>query len=552
MDKQYADSIIVEYLPKIYGFAMKKTFSYDEAEDLGGDIIQEVYLSLLREEEIINLEGYIWRISTHTYAKYVSRKKKQQGVSIDGMEIPFYEAYDSLLESTGADTARLRREIAFLSRSRREIIYLFYYENRSISYIASRLNLPEGTVKWHLNRARNELKEGFTLERKIGTLGISPIAAKSLWHIGIPDPDGFATEKYLEDRLSLNIVYSVYQKPGTLKEISEELGVTPVFLEDKVEFLEANGFLVRTTGGRFTTYVDFLPRTYCLEQEDAKLKSQWETARILAAEYVPLVRQALASVKDVSIPGGNRELLDAAAIFYGIENKSQLAPIQCGIMTTAPGEYRDLSKYYARTLAGGCFIPRIELYSVPSDPNYRPQFQGKNYCSCGDMYRLSSRYPLSAWSVDTRFCSRTGGWKNNLLSDYEALYEFMSGTLAGCCEYTEKRNRLMDKGYLSEDGTVNILVVKDSCENFFGRIPPLGRELKERFVRSALEYAVMEAKNYPPQMQDLIINTSMSHYMGDTTAIMVLDLLYESGTFRPLTEQEKITSQLILFSDLLP
>ena len=47
MEKQQADKLIVEYLPKIYGFAMKKSFSFDEAEELSSDIVTEVYLSFL-------------------------------------------------------------------------------------------------------------------------------------------------------------------------------------------------------------------------------------------------------------------------------------------------------------------------------------------------------------------------------------------------------------------------------------------------------------------------------------------------------------------------
>ena len=38
MEKAEADRMIKEYLPKIYGFAMKKAFSYDEAEDLAGGV----------------------------------------------------------------------------------------------------------------------------------------------------------------------------------------------------------------------------------------------------------------------------------------------------------------------------------------------------------------------------------------------------------------------------------------------------------------------------------------------------------------------------------
>ena len=69
MEKQCVDQIITEYMPKLYGFSIKKSFSYEEAEELCSDIIHEVYISLLQTEDIFNLEGYIWRISEHTYSK---------------------------------------------------------------------------------------------------------------------------------------------------------------------------------------------------------------------------------------------------------------------------------------------------------------------------------------------------------------------------------------------------------------------------------------------------------------------------------------------------
>ena len=124
MEKQEADRIITEYLPKIYGFAARKCYTYDETEELSADIVQEVYLSLRRAEEVVNPEGYVWRISEHVFARYVAFKKRYLGVSLEGVEIPFEEDYDALLE-TGEEIARLRREIAFLTRKRREIVYLF-------------------------------------------------------------------------------------------------------------------------------------------------------------------------------------------------------------------------------------------------------------------------------------------------------------------------------------------------------------------------------------------------------------------------------------------
>lgn len=48
MKKDKADQLIVKYSQKIFGFAMKKAFSYDEAEELSGEMLKEVYLSFFQ------------------------------------------------------------------------------------------------------------------------------------------------------------------------------------------------------------------------------------------------------------------------------------------------------------------------------------------------------------------------------------------------------------------------------------------------------------------------------------------------------------------------
>lgn len=539
MEKQQADRIITEYLPKIYGYAMKKSFSYDEAEDLCSDIVQEAYFSLLRTDKIYNLSGYIWRLSEHCYAKYVSLKKKQAGISIDGMEIPYYE--DFLPDDAGEEAMRLRREIAFLTEKRRRIVYLFYYENKNIADIAQTLKLPEGTVKWHLNQARNELKEGFSMERKIGKLGLNPVTAtRGFGHSGCPGNNS-GPEFYLGDKINLNIVYSVYETPRTREEIAEELGMTLVYIEDKIAFLEENGFLVPVSGGRYTTYVNFPPRTYSLELLDNIYKVKAEIAQILAAEYAPIVLTAVANLDRVYIPGGNYELLEAAAVFYGITNKGSTLI------------NKDLSKYYIKTTAGGDFIASVHLESVPEDPEYQTSFDPKLIWSTGNMIRESSKYPgITSWASDSKFCSREGGWMNNLYTDYDYLYEFLKGDLSDTPANAEKRTRLQNRQFLSGNDQINIMIVNSAQKDFFDKIPAIPEQISKKFAAKALEYAMLKAKKYPSQMQDLIISWSANFLISQDTAVMVLDILYENGTFKPLTERERITSNLIMFSDLLP
>lgn len=538
MDKQTADSITTEYLQKIYGFAIKKCYSYQEAEELCAEIIKETYISLLKAEEITNIDGYIWRISQYAFSKYVSRQKKHEGISLNNIQIPYFE--DFSVAEHNEEIHHLRTEIAFLTEKRRQIVYRYYYQNKSISCISSEMDLPEGTVKWHLNKARLELKEGFKMERKIGRLGLNPITALSFGHSGNPGSNN-GPEFYLEDKLNLNIVYSVYHSPKNVEEIAEELGVTPVYLTDKIQFLEENGFIVKTDGNRYTTYVEFRPETYSLEFYETVMKSKLKIAQILVEKYVPTVINAVKDIKDVYIPSGNYELLQSAAVFFGISNKCQI-PIE-----------RDLSRYNIRTTAGGYFIAYVEIPSEQSDKDYAPTLKLPSYWACGNMYRESSKYPsVYGWSIDSRYSSRKGNWKNNFTSDYEYLYEYITHAIKDDDASADKFSRLRQREFISADGKVNIMMVKDKSEDFFAKIPFLDEKLINSFADKALEIAMLKARNYPAQMQDLVIYEGVAGFIGRDVALMVMDILYANGTFKPLTEEEKITSNLIMFSDVLP
>ncbi len=545
MEKEKADKLIVKFSSKVYGFAVKKSFSYDEAEELSGEMLKELYLSLLHAEDIVNPEGYVWRICQHVYAKYVNQKKLQKGLSLDGIELAYFDQHD--FGESEEEIKKLRKEIGFLTSSRREIVYSFYYEGKSIVQISKELGLPAGTVKWHLNKARNDLKEGFTMERKIGSLGLSPVKAVGISHNGRPGSKG-GPEYYLNDKINLNIVYSVYENPKTMEEIAEDLGMTPVFLEDRIAMLLANGFLVETKGKRYTTYVKFTPKEFSLEAWVNGVRMQQKVANILAENYVPQVRAALAGLeigKDIYIPGGNRELFEAAAIFYAIYSK-------CSVHID-----KDISKHRIKTLDGADYLVTVELPCEIVDPDYKCEFDiselERKYKACGVMTRDSQKYPcLYSWSIDSRFDSRKGAWQSNLNSDYESLYEIMTGSITESKATSDKFKRLRDRGFLTKDGKINIMIVKSSWDDFSKLIPGPDKSLLDEFAKFALEQAMIQAKQYPSQIQDRFVYDFMDCAIGHNVAMMVLDELYDNGTFRALNEQEKVTANLFMFADKLP
>lgn len=251
MDKQTADKYIYAYRDRIFGFAMSKARNVDSARDLASDIICEVYSSFLRSDNIVNLDGYVYRIARNVWAKYARRLIQSKSLeSIDELTVPFY---DSTYEDENEMLETLRSEIGYLSDRQRRIVYMHYYEKLSAAEISKRLNISAGTVKWHLSDARNKLKEGITMSINEKNLAINPIYFSSMGHGGEFGATG-DTSNMFDTRLKQNIAYVCYHQPKTLEEISRELGVPQVFIADDLKKLVDFAYIDRLDNSKSPKY----------------------------------------------------------------------------------------------------------------------------------------------------------------------------------------------------------------------------------------------------------------------------------------------------------
>lgn len=552
MDKQSANKITLQYFKKIYGYSIKKCFSYDEAEELCAAIGAQLWVALLKTDTIGNPDGFVWQVCEHVYSKHLRAKLKPGGegrrVSLYEADYPFQDDFSAAEQKEEYD--RLRVEIAFLTKTRREIVYLHYFERVPIAEISRKLSLPVGTVKWHLNKARDELRKDYTMERKIGKLGLNPLYPSkcAIGHDGNPG-NNLGPELYLADMINLNIVYSVYFTPRTKEEIADELGLTLVFIEDRINMLEENGFLTRKGKDKYTTYVNFDPLTFSIEQQEVNYKKQLEMADELASGYANTIIEAVKDIKDIYIPGGNRQLFEAAAIFYAIVNRA----FKVGY-TAGQKPYHEIwNKYCIHTKDGGEYIAHVSIEAQPSDPDYKRTVNMPQLWACGDMNRWSDKYPsVRSWSIDSPLCSRVGTWQNNLTEDYEYLYEYFTGAIDDTQPNSAKFARLRERKFIDDSGRVNIMIALPEVYKLLENLPSLPDDQARKFIDAELEAEQISAMDYPEQMQDLILNNGKNILLSNSLAILVLNKLYENGTFKPLTENEKVTSQLIMFSDKLP
>ncbi len=70
MNKQDAERITIEYLKPVYGFALKRCRSLQDAEDLSQDIVLRIFTALLKREDIVDVQKYVWTIAHNCLTNY--------------------------------------------------------------------------------------------------------------------------------------------------------------------------------------------------------------------------------------------------------------------------------------------------------------------------------------------------------------------------------------------------------------------------------------------------------------------------------------------------
>ncbi|MBR3439218.1 MAG: sigma-70 family RNA polymerase sigma factor [Clostridia bacterium] len=70
MNKQDAERITTEYLKPVYGFALKRCRSLQDAEDLSQDIVLRIFTALLKRKDIVDVQKYVWTIAHNCLTNY--------------------------------------------------------------------------------------------------------------------------------------------------------------------------------------------------------------------------------------------------------------------------------------------------------------------------------------------------------------------------------------------------------------------------------------------------------------------------------------------------
>lgn len=261
MDREKAAKLIEENLHTIFAWCLSRLYDKTEAEDLAQDIICAVLKSVCRLEQEEAFFGYLWRTAENIFRAYL-RKKRPENLELDDKYCGFYftTPEEEIIQSEQIQL--LRRELSLLSTQYREVTVKYYIYGRSCSEISAELNISVEMVKYYLFKTRKILKEGIGMTREFGEKSYNPQTFRmDYWGNWETDFANSIYWRLFERRLPGNILLAAYDKPVTITELSIELGVAAVYLEDEVQILEKHE-IMKKIGDKYQTNIVIFTEDY--------------------------------------------------------------------------------------------------------------------------------------------------------------------------------------------------------------------------------------------------------------------------------------------------
>jgi RNA polymerase sigma-70 factor (ECF subfamily) len=164
-DVQAFNRLVLLYQTKIYNLALNYVKNPEEAKDLAQDVFVTVYRSLPKLREKEKFTPWLYQIAVnHCRNRYkkLSRRGYFSNISLDDedthLQLPGDEGPEISLQRKNTINL-VRTTIDSLGEAEREILLLRDVQELAYDEISAILDIPLGTVKSKLNRARSSLKE---------------------------------------------------------------------------------------------------------------------------------------------------------------------------------------------------------------------------------------------------------------------------------------------------------------------------------------------------------------------------------------------------------
>jgi len=165
------EKLFLRYKDAIFYFLLRIVNNRTDAEDLTLECFGKAFRNINQYSTKYAFSTWLFRIASNTSIDFI-RKKKKNIIKFDtkddgNMDLPLYESKTPSPEQqiiNKQNAIYMRRKVSQLKDRYRILIELRYFKEFSYDEIAQELNLPIGTIKAQLFRARKLLFENIKNE----------------------------------------------------------------------------------------------------------------------------------------------------------------------------------------------------------------------------------------------------------------------------------------------------------------------------------------------------------------------------------------------------
>jgi RNA polymerase sigma-70 factor (ECF subfamily) len=171
-DRKAFEKIVLFYQKRVFNYAYRMLGNMEEAKELAQEVFVSVFLSIRELREATKFDSWLKQITLNHCRNRWKFLKRRQYFNTDSIDDP--------IETEEGEVARpvpdcsdppdvryekkavqewIRKGLLKMREDQRELIVLRDLQGLSYEEMGTLLNLPEGTVKSKLHRARMDLKE---------------------------------------------------------------------------------------------------------------------------------------------------------------------------------------------------------------------------------------------------------------------------------------------------------------------------------------------------------------------------------------------------------
>jgi RNA polymerase sigma-70 factor (ECF subfamily) len=151
--------VVARYQDRVFRLALSMLGDRPAAEETAQETFIRIWRGLPNYRGDASLSTWVFAVARNTCLTALQAAGKRQTLSLDVPEIRAAAEARDAASHQNASSPDLVLLLSRLPEKYRQALTLFYMEERSYQEVARILNLPMGTVKTNIHRARKELAD---------------------------------------------------------------------------------------------------------------------------------------------------------------------------------------------------------------------------------------------------------------------------------------------------------------------------------------------------------------------------------------------------------